>query len=612
MKKDNNKPEQSPENPEIPEMELPNQYSSRKPVIPESSEKMQKELEKTKKELEKFKIFVIKKYPFTQAIGILPPQSIKEFIEEEIGEDVPQEELQKIQKKVHLYIIIPEDKFKEIPKIKKEIVSEIEKTKQKVWIHLKTPVDIWEACLDSKFELVTAIGMSFPLHDRGILAALRVSEIHKSLVLQKFDKYVVSYVIAGSIVRGDVTKESDVDSFVIINDTDVKRMPRLELKERLKGMIYQYIQEATLLAGVKKTILNVQIYLLTDFWESVKDAHPVMFTFIRDGVPLYDRGTFLPWKALLKMGRLKPSPEAIDMFMSMGDKTTKRAKETLLDILVHDIYWGVITPSQALLMLYGLPPPTPKQTAHEMKKIFFDKEKMLEKKYLGILEKIVDIYKDFEHEKIKEIKGAELDNLISDTDDYLKRLKELRKQIEKRSQEKTIEQIHRDIFNLLEAVLGKKSQAATVLEFEKIVKKGKFTQQHLRILRDVIKAKTEFKRGKLDAHRVDDIRKNASILINELIDYSQRSDLISLEKGRMRLRYKKAGKDMTAELLHCNGAGFLFTEGHVKKITDKIEDSSMKEVSEYVEQQKARKGLEVNPAVFEFVKKELGDFEIVL
>ena len=144
------------------------------------------------------------------------------------------------------------------------------------------------------------------------------------------------------------------------------------------------------------------------------------------------------------------------------------------------------------------------------------------------------------------------------------------------------------------------------------MKKGKFTQQHLRILKDVIKAKTEFKKGKLDAHKVDNARKNASILINDLIDYSQRSDLVSLEKGRMRLRYKKDGKDMTAELLHCNGVSFLFRGEDVKKITDKIENSGVEEVSAYVEQQKSRKGLEVDPGVFELVKNEIGDFEIVL
>jgi len=514
MTKDNKKQE-------IPEMNLNKKYSEKKSVMPEGSKKSVKEMEKTKKELEKLKSFILKKYKFTQSLSILPPQAIKMFVDEE---EVPKES----EKFIHLYMVIPEEKFKEIPKIKEVIVKEIEKLKQKLWLQIKTPVDIWENCLDSKFDLASAIAMSFPLYDRGILSGLRVAEIHKSLVLQKFEKYVVSYVIAGSLVRGDATKTSDVDVFIIINDTDVKRMPRLELKERLRGIIHQYIGEASSLAGVKNNILNVQVYLLTDFWESVKDAHPVIFTFIRDGIPIYDRGTFMPWKALLKMGKLKPSPEAIDMFMSMGDKTVKRSKEALLDILVHDIYWGVTTPSQALLMLYGLPPPTPKQIVGEMKRVFVDKEKMLEKKYIDILEKIVGIYKDYEHEKVKEIKGVELDKLISDTEDYLKRLKELREQIEKRSQEKTIEQIYKDVFELLGSVVEGKSQAKMIEDFEKkFVKKGKFSPQHLRILKDIVSARKEFKKGKLSPHHVDNARKNAMILINDLIEYNQRCELVN-------------------------------------------------------------------------------------
>ena len=606
------KKHESHEAQEIPGMDLDFKYSAKKPILPEGTEKLQREMEKTKKEFDKIKAFVVKKYPFVQAIGIIAPQAVKLFIEDEIGEGVAPEELEKLQKKNHIYIIVPEEKFKEISRIKKEMIVEIDKIKKDVWIYLKTPIDIWEACLDSKFELVSSIGMSYPLYDKGMLEALRVAVIHKALVLQKFDKYVVSYVIAGSMVRGDAVKESDVDSFIIINDTDVKKMPRLELKERLRSMIFQYISEATALAGSKKNILNVQVYLLTDFWESVKDAHPVIFTFIRDGVPLYDKGTFLPWKALLRMGRLKPSPEAIDMFMSMGDKSVKRAKQALLDILIHDIYWSITTPSQALLMLYGLAPPTPKQTASDMKKIFVDKEKMLEKRYITILENIIQAYKDFEHEKLKEIKGADLDKMLQDTEDYLKRLQELRKQIEKRAQEKTIEQIHKDIFNLLEAISGKKTQTEAVSAFEALVKQGKLTQNHLKILREVITAKAEFKRGKLDSRKVDEARKNASILINELIDYSQRSDLISMERGRMRLRYQKDGKNAVAELLHCNGASFLFIDGKIKKITATISDSDTKEVSEFIEQRKLSKSLEINPRVFELVRKQLGDFEIII
>jgi predicted nucleotidyltransferase len=203
---------------------------------------------------------------------------------------------------------------------------------------------------------------------------LRVAEIHKSLVLQKFEKYVVSYVIAGSLVRGDATKTSDVDVFVIINDTDVKRMPRLELKERLRSIIFQYISEATSLAGLKTNVLNVQPYLLTEFWDSVKDANPVIFTFIRDGVPIYDRGTFMPWKSLLKMGKLKPSPEAIDMFMSMGDKTVKRLNLRCSTLLLMKFF--EVRHLQTLLMLNGCARPNAKELTRDFE--IFD-TKMIEK-----------------------------------------------------------------------------------------------------------------------------------------------------------------------------------------------------------------------------------------
>jgi len=35
------------------------------------------------------------------------------------------------------------------------------------------------------------------------------------------------------------------------------------------------------------------------------------------------------------MGKLKPSPEAIDLFMSSGDKVIKRAKLAMMDILIE-------------------------------------------------------------------------------------------------------------------------------------------------------------------------------------------------------------------------------------------------------------------------------------
>ena len=592
----------------IPEMDLDKNYSSKKVPVPSAptSEK-DKNGEKIKKELDKIKGYIVKKYPFTQAISILPPQSIKDFIEEET-ENLNKEQVEKLQKKIHLNIIIPDEKEKDIPKIKKDIVEQIEKSKQEVWIYIRTPSEIWEICTDQKFELYAAIAMSFPLHDKGILGAMRVTEIHKSLVLQKFEKYVVSYVLGGSLVRGEATKDSDVDVFVIINDTDVKRMPRLELKERLRGIIYQYVGEASALAGVNNK-LEPQIYLLTDFWEAVKDAHPVMFTFIRDGVPIYDRGTFMPWKALLKMGKLKPSPEAIDMFMSMGDGVIPRSKRILLSEIFTNIFWGITQPAQALLMLNGCPPPNAKkELVRDFKKEFLE-TKMIEKKYIDFMEKVINIWRDYEHEKIKEISGTEIDKLLKETEEFLKRLKELRVQIDKKAQENTIEKIYLDTTTLLHAIFGKKSQQQLVLEFEKnLVKKGKMTQQHLRILKNIITARAEFKKGKLDAHKVDNARKEASTLINDLIEFSQRCDLVMLEKGKMKLKFKQGN----GELLLSGENAFLFKDNKVFKITDKIQPSDMEEVSKSLESFKNKKDVEFNPKILDIIKKEFKEFQVVL
>lgn len=585
-----------PNSDSIPGMNLNNSAQKIPQVDPEEEKK---NFEKTKKEIDKLKNFAIKKFKFILAMGILPPKSISKFIEEE---EAPEES----KDSVHIGVIIPNEKTKEIPKIKQELVKEVQKIKEKVWVHVWTPSEIWEICMDQKFELSGAIAMSYPLYDKGILGALRVSEIHKSLVLQKFEKYVVSYVIGGSLIRGDAVKSSDVDVFVIINDTDVKRMPRRELLERLRGIIYQYVAEATQIAGVKNR-LEPQIYLLTDFWDAVKDAHPVMFTFIRDGVPLYDRGTFMPWKALLRMGKLKPSPEAIDMFMSMGDGVIPRSKRTLLTDIFTNIFWSVTTPAQAILMLNGSPPPTSKELVGAFKKDFLE-TKMIEKKYVDFLEKIIKTWKDYEHEKIKEVSGADIDKYLVKTEEFIKRLKELRKEIEAKYQEKTIKQIHGDLLDLLKKIMGNKSQEKLVEEFENnYVKKAKFTKQHLRILKEVLKAKREFKKGKSESHKIDRVRKDADLLTKDLIEFIQRKDMVLMNKSKMTLKTK----DKKLELVNADGKSFLFEGNTVKKIGKKIENSSVEEFEEAFSKQRDKVNFEMNSKVFEILKKEYGDFEIL-
>ncbi len=567
-----------------------------------------KEMQEIRKKLDGLKKYINKKHKEVSAIGIIPPQAADMFDDEnELTEEERKE------KPMHLVVVMPNDQEKKFNEVKLDILKKIKEDKLKIWLNIFLEMDLWEICLDSKYPVIEAIGMAYPLFDKGILGALRVAQIHKSLVLKKFEKYVYSYVIGGSLVRGEVIPTSDVDVYIIIDDTDVKRMPRLELKEKLRNIIHSYVMQAGELAGVKNK-LSPQVYLLTEFWEGVKDANPIFYTFLRDGVPIYDRGGFLPWKLLLKMGKIKPTPESIDMFMASGDKTKDLANRRLMDIVMGDIYWGVITPSQAMLMLYGLPPTNVYETVAEMKRIFVEKEKLLDKKHWEILEEIaIKYYKGYEHGKVKSVTGKEVDKLLKDSEEYLKRLKQLREELEKRMTEKQFNEIYDNVFELLTNMFGKKAESSLIKEFEKeVVKAGKGNPKYIRTLNSLVAMKKEFSGKKAPSkYDFENLRKDSVYLIDEMTEYAQRKELGLLQKSKVVVTYDKRGKDHHADLFLCKPA-FLVEDIVVKKIEGgKMMDSDVNELNNILASYKGGRVV-LDDETMKALKKELGDFSVSL
>jgi len=577
--------------------------------IPES---VKKEIEKIRENLKDFKKNITKKFPYISAIGIIPPNANM------LIEDEEEIEKQKDEKIIHLIVLVPEEKVKEIPKLRAEGIKIVQNIKPKVWLHVKSIKQIWEMCFDGKYPLVEAISMSFPLHDKGILGALRAASIHKTLVLKKFERYVVSYVMAGSLVREQATKTSDIDIYIVIDDTDVKRMSRFELREKLRAIIYSYTLEASDLAGVKNK-LSPQVYILTEFWEAVKDAHPVIFTFIRDGVPLYDRGAFMPWKLLLKMGKIKPSPEAIDMFMSLGEKVADDVKRKLNDIVTVDIFWGIITPSQAVLMLYGVAPPTPKETVPLMKEIFVEKEKLLEQKYVDILDRIVTLYKKYEHEEIKTISGKEIDTLLEQSSEYIKRLKELMQQIEKRTAEQEVDQIYNTVFDLIKNILGPVTESTVLAKFDKeLIKKSRLSPRAFALLKNIIEIKKKYKQKKITKQDIGSARLASHELISSLLEYIQRSELLEEQKHKIEFYYKaeEQGKEVSkkGEIFIFKDAVFVIpniNEEAIKKFSaGKLVDADRVELKKYMAKGE-RVPRRLTPELLNLLKKLFNDFELI-
>ena len=138
------------------------------------------------------------------------------------------------------------------------------------------------------------------------------------------------------------------------------------------------------------------------------------------------------------------------------------------------------------------------------------------------------------------------------------------------------------------------------------------SKKHLRILKDVIEARKQYKQGKTDTYKIDRARKSGSVLINALTEYSQRQELIASEKGTMQIKYSEQGEKKTAELvILSNGVSFLFREDKVKKLSDKIEESSFNEAQKLIQEQGAGE-FKIQSKVFDLLEKELGSFEIVL
>ncbi len=404
--------------------------------------------------------------------------------------------------------------------------------------------ELWQYCYDSKHEVLQDLATSQPIYDTGVLQSVRLAEIHKQLVLQKFEKYIMCYVLGGSLVQGTATTKSDVDVFMVIDDTDVKKMTRTELRDKLRAIITDLGFQAGEMVGVKNKI-NIQTYILTDFWEHVKEANPTIFTFLRDGIPFFDKGVFMPWKQLLEMGKVKPSQEAIDLYMSSGEQYLARTKLKLKEIGMEDFFWATTTPAQAAIMLHGHPPPTPKELAAALRELFVNIDKpLMEEKTVKIVESIIKVRKDIEHGDKTEISGKEIDQLHKDAQTFLKDIQPLFEKIQAEKDAKTVTETYEHTVTLVRDVLNaeKISPGKDVLKTfnTKIIESGKLPERFSRILEDIFQAHKKHQKDPLTRAQTQELAKNGREFYKVALEYLQRKRGRELERAKVRVEHGEA------------------------------------------------------------------------
>ena len=582
-----------------------------------------KEIEEKNKEIinkvTKFKNSILKKHKKDIiAIEILPPRKEDpELVKRGLAQPIKKNQ-------IDVLVVLDDSNSKIQPNYKlkdsisKDLIEKATQLDKDLFLEIMLVSELKESCFDGRWELLNLISMGLPIYDPyDWIAALKISEVHKAMVLKKFDKYITSYVAAGSLFRGE--KSNDIDVYVIIDDTDVKRMTRPELKDKLRGMIISMGYEAAAITNVKKQF-HIQVYILTDFWESVKDAHPVIFTLLRDGVPLYDRGVFTPWRLLLKMGRIRPSDEAIDMNMDLGMRLLDRSKKKLLAIAMEDLFYAALNPSQAALMLYGLNPTTPKETVKTMEDVFVKKEKILEKKHVDTLEKIRKFFKDIEHGKIKDVTALEIDNLIKETEVYLKRIEKLFNQIKKKREKESFTEIYSNAIKVTDDILDYTNYPGKdlVLNFRKYSKENGLDLKYPEELKRIINSKKNL--SKLNKPEIDKLKREIRTYVSRMSEHYQWLRLADLNKLKIRFKYSK----LSGEVYLLGDLAYIIPDVSSKekeiqkaKITkkglSKLEKSTQEEFEDSLSKTKIPSSLSLNTNIILDLKKIFGnDLEIIL
>jgi len=315
-------------------------------------------------------------------------------------------------------------------------------------------------------------------------------------ILKKYGPLVRSVVLFGSTARDEWKGKSDIDVFIILDDTRQKITPMM--KDKIDGELVKVAK------GIHSQLSVQQPYLLTEFWNMVRLGHPIVFNFIREGVPVYDKDIFLPIKRLLQMGEIKPSKEAVEKYIERGPKRIKRVENAKIYMVVEDCYYAMLESAQAVLMFLGESPPRPSDAADALKRSVV-KMKLLEPKYANWLEDIVNVRKDIEHRKKQSMSGNELDSWIRSTKQFVKRMQQMIVKIEIMKRENIVEKsysIMRETTLTLLKAMHKAPPKSHLKDLEQafeteLIKTGMISDSYLVVYKELKKLKKISKEGKI-------------------------------------------------------------------------------------------------------------------
>ncbi|MBN2101748.1 MAG: nucleotidyltransferase domain-containing protein [Candidatus Aenigmarchaeota archaeon] len=313
-------------------------------------------------------------------------------------------------------------------------------------------------------------------------------------IVKKHKSLIRSVVLFGSTAREQWRSESDIDIFVILDDTKTKISPHM--KDDIEHDFERIAKDLSPLMAIQSP------YLLTEFWNMVRTGNPIIYNFVREGVPIYDKDIFLPIKKLLQMGEIKPSQEAVEKYLERAPKRLRRIETSKMYMVAEDCYNSMIESGHAVLMFMGKMPPRPNEAADALRKHLVE-EGLLEKEYADWLGEIINIRKEVEHKRMKRIPGQDIDLWLDRTDKFIKRMEKVIVKIELIKRENIVRKSYSIMEETIETLLDSaeaetaKGESLRDVFKKNLVDRGLVSAEYLQIYDNVSGMKKSIDAGKV-------------------------------------------------------------------------------------------------------------------
>ena len=240
-------------------------------------------------------------------------------------------------------------------------------------------------------------------------------------VYQKFNKIVKSIVLFGSTTKQTASSSSDIDIIIIIDDVSINwdqeliAWYRQELGKILKANPYQ-------------KEIHINTIKLSTWWEDLMRGDPVVINVIRNGEAMIDlAGFFEPFKFLLIKGKIKSTPESIYSCLQRAPIHIARSKASELNA-IEGLFWAMVDSAHAALIAAGVSPASPEHVPIDLKENFADKGK-IKMKYVVWYRDLLVLHKKIVHGDIKDLKGVEIDAWQDKTEEFLRTMAQLVKEM---------------------------------------------------------------------------------------------------------------------------------------------------------------------------------------